>query len=331
MTKHPALDDFVREALARGTPRPQIADQLREAGWTQRETDAALAGWTDSQPDAGPVPRPVRSGAARETLFHALLFVTFGMVAGHVLALAFAQIEIFLPDPDRVQVYAAGGLRWAMAGLIVFTPVFWLIDRSDRRALATDPARPHGTARRWLSSLAVFIAALTLLGDALVLIYTFLDGQMTSRFLAKSAVVAGLAGLVLGYFRQDRAGLRAASAQGLAGLAALVLALSFASVGGPGQGQIERRDEARIADLRQLTQDVRRCLQEQIGALPEDLAPMDCASNPSRLTGYAAAITYQRRSASSFALCTEVEFPPAIPTYDITLEGTTACLPTDLQ
>ena len=35
--------------------------------------------------------------------------------------------------------------------------------------------------------------------------------------------------------------------------------------------------------------------------------------------------------ASSFALCTEVEFPPAIPTYDITLEGTTACLPTDLQ
>ena len=182
-----------------------------------------------------------------------------------------------------------------------------------------------------LSSLAVFIAALTLLGDALVLIYTFLDGQMTSRFLAKSAVVAGLAGLVLGYFRQDRAGLRAASAQGLAGLAALVLALSFASVGGPGQGQIERRDEARIADLRQLTQDVRRCLQEQIGALPEDLAPMDCASNPSRLTGYAAAITYQRRSASSFALCTEVEFPPAIPTYDIMLEGTTACLPTDLQ
>ena len=86
--------------------------------------------------------------AARDALFYALLFVTFGMVAGNVLALLFGQIEHRLPDPDRAVRYAVSGLRWSIAALVVFTPTFWLLDRADARAVRADPSRLTGTIRR---------------------------------------------------------------------------------------------------------------------------------------------------------------------------------------
>ncbi|MCR8549314.1 DUF5671 domain-containing protein [Salipiger sp. P9] len=327
------LTDFVHDALKSGQSRDAIRAHLLAAEWTETEADAALAGWSETATSTGPVPRPIRSTAARDAFFYALLFVAFGMVAGNVLTLFFGQIQVWLPETGRTPTYAASGLRWSMAALIVFAPAFWLLDRADARALRGDPSRRHGTIRRWLSSLAMLIAVITLMGDALVLIYTFLDGQMTARFLAKSLTVAVIATVVLAYFRQDRSiaarlipGLPAAA---LLGLAALALGLSFWIVGGPLQGQMEQRDRWRLSDLRTLTQDVRYCAEVDHDALPETLDPLSCARNPQNLTAFAAEITYRRIDPTRFELCTEVEFPTAISRYDITLRDKNACIVVD--
>lgn len=332
MSQTEELAGFVREALKGGLSRDEIRSALQAAGWTETEAEAALAGWSDAMTPVGPVPRPVRSSAAREAFFYALLFVTFGMVTGNVLGLLFGQINIWLPEPDRLMQGSASGLRWSMAALIVFTPVFWALQRADARGLRADPARRHGTIRRWLSSLALLIAVITLLSDALFLIYTFLDGQMTARFLAKSAVVAGISGIVLAFFRQEREGatrpMAAAAGWAIIALSLLALGLSFATIGGPGQGQAERRDRARLADLRVLSNEVRDCEALAQDSLPETLDPMSCARNPQALTGFAAAVEYRRSGENSFELCTGVEAPAAVSRYDVTLEDGTACMRT---
>ncbi|APZ52978.1 DUF5671 domain-containing protein [Salipiger abyssi] len=324
------LARFVHEALKRGQSREAIHDSLLAAGWTETEAAQALAGWTDTLTEAGPVPRPLRSSAAKDAFFYALLFVAFGMVAGNALTLLFGWINVQLPDRSSAPVYAAGTLRWSLAALIVFTPAFWLLDRADARAARTDSARGHGAIRRWLSSLAMLIAVVTLMGDALYLIYTFLNGQITARFLAKSATVALIFLMVLAYFRQDRAGRATAlpTLMGAAPVAVAVLsaALAFPIMGGPGRGQMEQRDRSRIADLRTLTQDVLLCLEIDHETLPETLDPMSCARNPQRLTGFAAGIAYHRISDTAFELCTEIEFPPAIQPYGLTLTERTACM-----
>jgi hypothetical protein len=279
----------------------------------------------------GAVPRPVRSSAARDTLFYALLFVVFAMVVGNTLTLLFSQINLWLPEPDEFQTYGrVSGLRWSMAALIVFVPVFWLLDRKDRRATATDPARRHGTVRRWLSAIAMLAAAMALLGDALYLIYTWLNGQITLRFLVKSATVALMAGVVLAYFRETRdlpfRGVHIPAAWVLTVLALLSLGLSFWLVGGPAQGQTEQRDRWRISDLRTLANDITTCPEIDRTNLPETLDPMSCARNPARITGYASDITYERRSPTGFTLCTRVEYPPAIESYGLRMDGTLACV-----
>ncbi|EPX86820.1 DUF5671 domain-containing protein [Salipiger mucosus] len=334
MPQPPDLAAYVRDALRDGQPREAIRADLSAAGWSDTEAEAALAAWSDRVTPAGPVPRPVRSGAAREAVFYVLLFVTFGMVAGNVLSLAFEQIEAWLPDPGAPARYAPRGMRWSMAALIVFLPAFWALDRADARAGRTDPSRRHGSVRRWLSAVAMLIAVIILMGDALVLIYTFLDGQMTARFLVKSVVVAGLAGLVLAYFRQTRVPGDGAARQpagwAMAGLGLLVLALSFAVVGGPAQGRAEQRDRARLADMRTLARDMVRCDAFDQDTLPDTFDPLSCARDRRELTGFASEIAYSPAGPEAFELCTTVEAPVAIRQYDVTLSEDTACIRTDL-
>ncbi|MBU2962592.1 hypothetical protein KO516_17525 [Citreicella sp. C3M06] len=323
MAEDDRLAAYIGRAMAQGVSKQALRSQLQAEGWTARETDAALAGWSDSTGPAGAIPRPVRSAAARDALFYALLFVAFGMVAGHVIALLFAQIDSHLADPASRSGGSSGGARWSMAALIVFAPTFWLLDRADRRSLDADPARRHGTVRRWLSSLALLIAAITLLSDALWLIYTFLEGMVTSRFLGKSLAVAAMAALVLGYFRQDRGRLPAAA--GLLGLVVLVLGATYASIGGPARGRLEARDAARLSDLNALSWDLRTCLRDK-PALPETIDPLSCADHPETLTAMASDIRYQRLSDKEFSLCVSVEDPKTTRRDSVTLSGNEACM-----
>jgi hypothetical protein len=334
MSLPPNLTDFVRRALLEGQSPDRIRAALLDAGWTETESTAALSAWHLGA--AGPVPRPVRSGVAREALFYAMLFVAFGMVAGNVLSLLFGQANFWMPEPDeRYYRFAISGLRWSMAALIVFAPAFWLLNRADERASAADPARSHGTMRRWLGSLALLVAVLTLMGDALFLIYTLLDGQMTARFLVKSAIVAGIAAVVLAYFRQDRGLPLLTRFQSLGpvpshlvllGLAVLALGLSLWTIGGPAQGRAETRDRWRMDDLRALANDLSNCALAPKGVLPETLDPMACARNPRELAGYAGDVTYERLSDTRFRLCIPVEFPPAIDDYSARIDGDIVCL-----
>mgnify|MGYP005989782211 CR=1 FL=1 len=321
MTGTNRLTGFVRDALAAGQARSDIRAALLGAGWTAPEVETALDAWSDAA-EGGPVPRPVRSRAAQDAFFYALLFIAFGVVAGNVLSLGMAQINAWLPDIDSHQ-GGVRGLRWSMAALIVFAPLFWALDRRDRRALARDPSRRHGTVRRWLSSLALLVASIALLGDALMLVYTFLDGQMTARFAARAGLIAVLATIVIGYFRQDDRSAARPAGLALIALAGAGLALSFVTVGGPAQGRAEHRDRARVSDLRALEADVAACAGQD--ALPETLNPLDCARDPARLTALAAGVTYRRTGAGTFELCVPVESPARVSQYGITIRDDMAC------
>lgn len=323
------LTDFIQRALQQGHARCDVKTELRRAGWADTEADAALDAWQDGAL-CGPVPRPVRSAAALDALFYALLFLGFGMIAGNLLTLAFGQLTFWLPETgDTFRSGATRSLRWSMAAVIVFAPAFMWLDRRDARHCSADPARRHGTIRRWLTSLALFAAVACLLGNALFVIFTWLDGQMTLRFMAKAAVVAALSGIVLGYFRQDLASPMLAgnrvAAWSLTLPTVLVLVLSFMTIGGPAQGQMERRDHWRVSDMNILAGNILRCDGVDMENLPAALDPMDCARNPARLTGFAPQITYTRLSATAFKLCSEIEAPRTITAHDMTIDGNIAC------
>ena len=201
------LGEFVREALARRTPRAEIERILVEAGWSREPVRAALAAYADLEFPI-PVPRPRASLSAREAFLYLVLFSALGMSAYHFGALLFGIIDRVFPDPataDWIAVSTADRIRWSIATLLVAFPTYLLVARRIARETATDPGRRASRVRKWLTYLTLFVAAVTVIGDLVVLIHGFLSGDLTIRVGLKILAVGVIAGTIFLYYLRSAA------------------------------------------------------------------------------------------------------------------------------
>ncbi|MDX1781954.1 MAG: DUF5671 domain-containing protein [Thalassovita sp.] len=197
------LAQFVSEALKQGRPRDDIATALRDAGWAPNEVAEAMNAWskTDFLP---PVPRPRPYVSAREAFLYALMFLALAMTAWNITALGFELIELWLPDvTDQYTRYSASAVRWSISVLVVFFPLFLVMNTRAQRAAHADPGKRRSAVRKWFGYITLFLAAIALLGDLIAVIYALLNGDLTARFFAKAVLVALTAGLIFLYFRGE--------------------------------------------------------------------------------------------------------------------------------
>lgn len=196
------MRDFVRLALEQGHDRDAIARALAEAGWSAAEIQAAQAGWAKPE-GMPPVPRPQPYVSAREAVFFGLMFAALAMVAWNLVQLGFALIDVAIPDPTDLYPRDRGSMRWPMAALLGFLPLFLYLDRRTVRTVPRGAGGRESALRRLFASVTLLIALLTLMGDLVTSIYALLSGGLTLRFLARAVLVAVVAGLVLAYYRTD--------------------------------------------------------------------------------------------------------------------------------
>ena len=199
------LDTFIREALNRGEKRDRISAALAGAGWTDKEVAAALDSYAES--DLGlAVPKPRPYVSAREAFLYLVFFILLGVVAWNLGSLLFALIDIAIPDElDRPYGMwnRESQIRYAIAGLVVGTPLFAWISFHIRKQRRTNPAMQRSVVRKWLTYVTLIIASCTLIGDAIALVYSFLSGELSARLVLKLLVIAAIAGGVFLYFIRD--------------------------------------------------------------------------------------------------------------------------------
>ncbi len=278
-----ALDRFVRDAISRGIPRDQIRAVLTQARWRPEEIDAAMSQWAEVE---FPVPVPRRSTqlSAREAFLYLLLFATLYVAAFHTGAILFALIERWLPDALDTGGWdpRLAGLRWAVASLVIALPVFLYTNRLIGGALAREPEKRASGVRRWLTYLTLFVAALVLIGDFVVVLRGLLAGELPVRFVLKAGVVAAIAGVVFRHYlvdlRRDETEAPVARAGGWLGRAGVVAMLLVAvaglvAVGTPGRARVREFDRRRVEHLQTLSNAV-SSYRMQTGRLPVTLAEM---------------------------------------------------------
>ncbi|WP_323779831.1 DUF5671 domain-containing protein [Thalassovita sp.] len=197
------LAQFVAEALKEGRSRDDIATALQQAGWAANEVSDALSAWADTG-FIPPVPRPRPYVSARESFLYGLMFLALAMSAWNITTLGFELIDLWLPDlTNRYSRYDISTVRWSISVLVVFFPLFlWMNSRAQSAAKA-DPGKRRSAVRKWFGYITLFLAAITLLGDLIAVIYALLSGDLTARFIAKAALVALTAGLIFGYFQGE--------------------------------------------------------------------------------------------------------------------------------
>ncbi len=199
------LDQFVREALARGQSREAIAAALQTAGWAPEQVRSALAAFADVDFPV-PVPRPRPYLSAREAFMYLLLFATLYVAAWNLGSLLFDLINRALPDagdPQWLAEHAGDSIRWSIASIVIAFPVYLFLAHLIGRDLAANPEKRLSPVRRWLTYLTLFLAAGVLIGDMIALVNNVLGGELTLRFVLKVAVAAAIAGGIFGYYLWD--------------------------------------------------------------------------------------------------------------------------------
>ncbi len=203
-----ALENFIKEALARGQNSETISSALIVAGWTKKEVDAALSEWAPT--DFGiPVPRPKPYVSAREAFLYLVFFLLLGILTWNLGSLLFALIDRGTPDPLDRTGFVTGSQLWetqirsAIAGLVVGAPLFVWLARDIHKQRRANPAMQRSRVRKWLTYITLVITACTLIGDAIGIVYNYLSGELSTRLLLKLIVVAAIAGAVFLYFIRD--------------------------------------------------------------------------------------------------------------------------------
>ncbi len=203
-TKDP-VGQFVRDALLADRSRQDIRQALRQAGWSNRDINEALEAFSegDFKP---PIPMPRPQLTAHDVFIYAILFTALTFTAIHLIALVHAILDIALPDPAdhaTLEIGAARRMRWSIATLIVSAPVYLWMSSHTRQRIELHETHRRSPVRKWLTYITLFVSALTFLGDATVLIFGFLQGEATLRFVLKATVVATVTLAIFAFYLQD--------------------------------------------------------------------------------------------------------------------------------
>ena len=237
-----------------------------------------------------------------------------------LINLLFEIINALFPDPLSFSYdNFSSGMRWSIASLIIVFPIYIFLSWFINKDLAANFLKKNLGVRKWLTYLTLFVAGVAIITDLIMLISTFLGGEITARFAFKVLAVLVVAGVAFSYYLYD---LKRDVGQKSGKMKLLVWAVSFgvlASIvggffimGSPFTLRMKRFDERRVNDLQNIQYQIVNFYQRK-GELPNRLDELEDPisgfilprdPNPADFVGYNPGVYgYIKVSDLSFKLC----------------------------
>jgi Domain of unknown function (DUF5671) len=189
---------------------------------------------------------------------------------GFILTLLFGIIN--LKFPDATEGYwaiesASSAVRLGIAMVIVFFPTYLILTRLVNKLRRQEKNSSYLTLTKWLVYLSLLIGGGVLLGDLVAVIMTFLEGEVTQRFIFKALAVLVVVGMAFHYYVLDARGfwLKHESKSVMYGYGALlsvflVVALGFSYIETPAQVREMKLDETQVSDLQSIQWKIQEAL-----------------------------------------------------------------------
>ncbi len=313
MNENPDIQSFIKHAREIGISEQALVGMLTVRGWPEKEVYEALAIHYEQQVGTSIPARKGSGTAAKDAFFYLLIFSTLATWTIALGALAFTLIDRWLADSlfstpynQGYDVYSAAA---SMASILVAFPVYLLVTKMVTREERQHPEKLMSPVRKWLTYMALVIAACIFIGDLIAALTYFLRGEITSRFLAKAFVVLAISGGIFFYYyggvrRSEHSEGQGKGAAWMAALSSILvvilLGLGFATIGAPSTQRMLRADQKRVQDLYTLSDKVRNFWSSQ-HKLPEHLDVLADVPLADPITRVAS--EYHPRSESGYELC----------------------------
>lgn len=249
-----------------------------------------------------------------------LATITLYFSVWSVISLLFDYTNIAFPDPLNPYYDAGGSIRWELALLVIIFPVYFWLSRFLRGELVKEPAKSEIKVRKWLLYLTLFVAALLIIGDLVALIYNFLGGELTMRFLLKILSVLAVAAGVFWYYLYDlrNGGVALSSrakftALSIAAAVVVIAVAGFFVAGSPFRQRLVRFDGQKVNDLQVLQSQIvnywiqKGVLPTTLGDLRDTISGFIPPTDPQSGSSYG----YKATAKLSFELCADFNLTSA--------------------
>lgn len=202
---------------------------------------------------------PSHKTTPRDVFLYLLAIITLYISVWRLIALLFEYVNALFPDKLAYDFNSFDTIRWSISSLLIVFPVYLGTTWYLRKDFIRNPEKRELKIRKWLLNFTLFVAALTIIVDLITLVNTFLNGELTTRFLLKVVIVLIIAGAVLAYYVWDLKRTTTPESHPSKTIAAVALVVVVASIAGgffvigsPLTQRQRRFDERRINDLQML-------------------------------------------------------------------------------
>lgn len=194
-----SLRDFLDLAKQKGVDERSLVTLLRGRGWPEEDACRVLADYYEAQ-NGSAIPAYKRPGSAKDAFLYIL---SFSMLATWAISLGsalFLLIDIWVKDPLSQNPYSFYEMANALACIIVAFPVYIFTVRLILKDVQAHPEKLDSSIRKWLTYVALLVAAGVGVGDLIAFLTYFLRGELTARFVSKVIAVLVIAGGVFWYY-----------------------------------------------------------------------------------------------------------------------------------
>jgi hypothetical protein len=208
------------------------------------------------------------------------------IVALYVFAVSFLTFLFDIINysfPDKLAGYAdpySYTIRFAISTLIVSFPILIFLINVIYKDLLKNISKRELAIRRWFIYLTIFITTATVAVDLIVLINTFLGGEITTRFILKIFAVGFVAASIFIYSLYDLRGtffekpnLRKILLSALSAIVVISVVWGFFVIGSPNHFRNIRYDDQRVSDLQSIQWQLLDKYQTK-GSLPKSLSEL---------------------------------------------------------
>lgn len=196
------------------------------------------------------------------------------------LSLLFAIINKYFGDV-LFDYSSSSGAKVAIASLVIFFPIFLWLSGVINKSIINFPEVANLGIRKILYYFTLFIAGLTIAIDLATLIFYFLDGEISIRFVLKVLSVLLVGGLVFGHYYYDlrRNVLEKNNKSKIMAIIVSVMMLialitGFVVAGSPSLARKLKFDNQRVSDLSSIQNAVTDYYRANNSILPKDLVTL---------------------------------------------------------
>lgn len=181
---------------------------------------------------------------------------------GALISLLFAVINVTFPDATdsswQVNSYQSS-IRWGIAMIVVFFPTYLILTRFINKFRRHNATHNYLSITKWLIYLSLLAAGLLILGNLVAVILTFLEGELTNRFLLKAGTLLLIVGGAFYYYVQDARDYwnnkeKASLAYGavVSALVLIFIVIGFTKLDNPQEMRDRTIDQRQISNLQEI-------------------------------------------------------------------------------